>query len=129
MTDKRAISIAWPKLVAVASEGLDVSRRNGYCTNYNYYRIADGRINDSQNLPAKGLVNEKYAKIFEELGVDVVIVSDIGETACRSFTDRGIAIARGASGRAIDAAQDFLDGKLEVSEPTNRRPHATSASL
>lgn len=101
-------------LVVVASEGLEVSRTRGYCTNYNYYPVVNGRIADSQNLPAKGPVGEKYAIIFSQLGVDVVVVGDIGERACRAFTDRGISIARGASGRAIDAAQDYLDGKLEV---------------
>lgn len=106
--------VGWPHLVVVASEGLEVSRTRGYCTNYNYYPVINGRIADSQNLPAKGPVGEKYATIFSQLGVDVVVVGDIGERACRSFTDRGITIARGASGRAIDAAQDFLDGKLDV---------------
>jgi predicted Fe-Mo cluster-binding NifX family protein len=118
---------AWARLVVVASEGLDVSKTRGYCTNYNYYPIVNGRIADSQNLPAKGAVGEKYAVIFSQLGVDVVVVGDIGERACRSFTDRGIAIARGASGRAIDAAQDFLDGKLDVtvgSSPAASEPVA-----
>lgn len=117
----------WARLVVVASEGLDVSKTRGYCTNYNYYPIVNGRIADSQNLPAKGAVGEKYAVIFSQLGVDVVVVGDIGERACRSFTDRGIAIARGASGRAIDAAQDFLDGKLDVtvgSSPAASEPVA-----
>lgn len=116
--DKPEITASWPRLVVAASEGLDVSNRFGYCTNYNYYRIVDGQLADSQNLPAKGKVDEKYAAIFSQFGVDVVIVSDIGERACRSFTDRGITIARGARGRAIDAAQDFLDGKLDVTMPT-----------
>ena len=100
-------------MVVVASEGLGVSGRCGYCTNYNYYRIENGRIVDSQNLPAKGRVDEKYATIFSQLGVDVVVVGEIGDKACRSFTDRDIIMARGAQGRAIQAAQDFLDGKLE----------------
>lgn len=104
----------WPRLVVVASEGLEVSRVRGYCTNYNYYPVVDGHIADSQNLPAKGPVGEKYARIFADLGVDVVVVGDIGERARQAFTDRGIVIASGASGRAIDAAQDFLDGKLSV---------------
>ena len=112
------ITAAWPHLVVVASEGLDVSSRTGYCTNYNYYRVENGQLADSQNLPAKGKVDEKYARIFSQFGVDVVVVSDIGDHACRSFTDRGITIARGAKGRAIEAAQDFLDGKLDVTTPT-----------
>lgn len=129
MSSECPISIVWPKLVVVASEGLDVSRCSGCCTNYNYYRIVDGQISDSQNLPAKGLINEKYARIFKDIGVDVIVVSDIGEEACRSFTDRGITVARGASGRAIDAAQDFLDGKLEVSSGIDRKPQAASSSF
>lgn len=117
--DSFDISSSWPHLVVVASEGLDVSNRTGYCTNYNYYRVVNGQLADSQNLPAKGRVDEKYATIFSQFGVDVVVVSDIGDNACRSFTDRGITIARGAKGRAINAAQDFLDGKLDVTMPTN----------
>lgn len=103
-----------PRLIVVASEGLDVSTHCGMCTNYNYYRVQDGEICDSQNLPAKGAVDEHYAAIFSQFDVDVVIVSDISDKACRSFTERGITIARGATGRAIEAAQDFLDGNLDV---------------
>lgn len=109
--------ISDPHLIVVASEGLDVSKHAGYCTNFNYYRVENYSIVNSQNLPAKGKVNKRFAEIFAPLGVDVVIVNDISPEAEKDFTSRDIAIARGASGRAIDAAQDFLDGMLKVTLP------------
>lgn len=101
-------------LIVVASEGLEVSQHFGICTNYNYYRVENGAIVDSQNLPAKGAVDDHYARIFVQFDVDIVIVNDISDAACNDFIKQGIAIARGGEGRAINAAQDYLDGKLDI---------------
>ena len=109
--------LADPELIVVASEGLEVSPHAGYCTNFNYYRVRDYSIINSQNLPAKGKVDARFAEIFSQFGVDVVVVSDINEEQAADFTSRGIAIARGASGKAIDAAMDYLDGALDVTLP------------
>lgn len=106
-----------PQLIVVASEGLDVSTHPGYCTNFNYYRVKNFCIVNSQNLPAKGKVDARFAETFAQFGVDVVVVGEISEEQAADFTSRGIAIARGAKGKAIDAAMDFLDGALDVTLP------------
>lgn len=105
-------SVKEPRLIVVASEGLDVSSHKDYCTNYNYYPVANHCLFDSQNLPAKGVIDEHYAEIFARFGVDVLITGEMRDDAARCFLNRGICVIRHAKGRAIEAAQAFLNGEL-----------------
>ena len=39
--------------IAVASEGLDVSKHFSSCTNFNFYKVENNELVDSRNLPSK----------------------------------------------------------------------------
>ena len=62
--------------IAVASKGLDVSNHFGCCTNFNYYKVIDNQLVDSEISPVMDTYVEhrliscarlKFAFFFAEL--------------------------------------------------------------
>ncbi len=98
--------------IAVASNGLDVAEHFARCANFNYYTTKSCIIVDSQNMPAQGLECAEYAHLMSGIDVDVLVCDRIGPAARKAFEDLDIRVVDGAKGNALEAAQDYLDGKL-----------------
>lgn len=95
--------------IAVASEGLDVSSHFGCCTNFNYYKVEDNQLVDSRNLPSQGHLCGSQANFLRQIEVKVLICGAISEKDADSMRQAGITVVPGASGRAIAAANAYLD--------------------
>ena len=100
--------------IAVASEGLDVCCHFGCCTNFNYYKVEDGQLVDSRNLPSQGHLCGSQANFLRQIEVKVLLCGTISAKDAESMQQAGIEVVPGASGRAISAAQSYLDGKLSA---------------
>lgn len=95
--------------IAVASEGLDVCPHFNCCTNFNYYKVEDGHLVDSRNLPSQGHLCGSQANFLRQIEVKVLICGAISPSEEKSIEQAGIQVVPGASGRAIEAAQSFLE--------------------
>ena len=95
--------------IAVASEGLDVSSHFGCCTNFNFYKVENGELVDSRNLPSQGHLCGSQANFLRQIEVKVLLCGTISEKDAESMEAAGITVVPGASGRAIVAASNYLE--------------------
>ena len=95
-------------IIAVASDGLEVSSYFERSTNYNCFTIENGTITDYRNLPGQTLQNNKAAEILRELGIDVVIVGCISAPSLASLDDQGLTVFAGAMGDAQAAVNAYI---------------------
>lgn len=101
--------------IAVASEGLDVSSHFSCCTNFNYYKIENGEMVDSRNLPSQGHLCGSQANFLRQIDVKILICGAISKKEIESMENAGIKVVAGASGRAFEVVEEYLkDNPVEV---------------
>ena len=98
--------------IAVASEGLEVAPRFGQCSSYMCYNVECGVIVDCQNMPNLGMPAQRLAALFDEFGVDVLIVNTIEYDVANVFCHAGIEVIAKAHGTAREVAQAYLTRTL-----------------
>lgn len=103
-------------IIAIASDGLDVSRHFGRCSSYGCYTVEDGMVVAFQNMPNLSRPCADMAPLLREVDVDVLIVGNIGASAKEHFERAGIKVVTGASGPVRAALDAFLTGNLESTE-------------
>ena len=94
--------------IAVASEGLDVSSHFSCCTNFNYYKIENGEMVDSRNLPSQGHLCGSQANFLRQIDVKILICGSISKKETETMENAGIKVIPGASGRAFQVVADCL---------------------
>lgn len=110
-------------VIAVASDGRNVSEHFGYCRGFVLYEEngeETGFIENPGHRP--GLL----PRLLAEHKVSVVIAGGMGERAQSLFADRGIEVIVGARGNCSEAVKDYLAGKLK-STGSVCRAHAHAA--
>ena len=71
--------------IAVASEGLDVSKHFSSCTNFNFYKVENNELVDSRNLPSQEHLCGSQANFLRQIEVRVLICGTISERDSREF--------------------------------------------
>lgn len=105
--------------IAVASEGLNVSSHFSCCTNFNYYKVQNGTLADSRNLPSQGHLCGSQANFLRQIDVKVLLCGSISKRDVERMNNAGITVVSGVSGRAIDAAFAYLkDHKQDFPDTT-----------
>lgn len=99
--------------IAVASEGLDVSCHFSCCTNFNYYKVENGALVDSRNLPSQGHLCGSQANFLRQIEVKVLLCGEISKKDAESMHNAGITVVSGMKGKATKAAMDYLDGTFK----------------
>ena len=94
--------------IAVASEGLDVCRHFGCCTNFNYYKVENGQLVDSRNLPSQGHLCGSQANFLRQIEVKVLLCDTISPKDAANMEQAGITVVPGYSGRALTAAESYV---------------------
>ena len=101
--------------IAVASEGLDVSSHFSCCTNFNYYKIENGEMVDSRNLPSQGHLCGSQANFLRQIDVKILIFGANSKKENESMENAGIKVVAGTSGRAFEVVEKYLkDNPAEV---------------
>ncbi len=103
-------------IIAIASDGLDVSRHFGRCSSYSCYTVEDGSIVGFQNMPNLSRPCAEMAPLLRELDVDVLIVGAIGASAKGYFDREGIKVVTGASGSVRSVVDAYLTGNLDSTD-------------
>lgn len=98
--------------IAVASEGLDVSKHFSSCTNFNFYKVENNELVDSRNLPSQEHLCGSQANFLRQIEVRVLICGTLSERDIEIMNKAGITVVTGASGRALKAADAYLHDGL-----------------
>lgn len=94
--------------IAVASSGLDIAASFLQCDNFNYYTTKSCEIVASQNIPEQGMSPEEYAKLMEDMEVNVLICNEISDVAKAAFEERSIVVVSEKQGNALQAAEEYV---------------------
>ncbi|MCX7787558.1 MAG: NifB/NifX family molybdenum-iron cluster-binding protein [Spirochaetes bacterium] len=92
----------------------------GNCDKFTLFTVdrTQRSILSQETLPSPGGCGcrSDLASILASKGVTVLLTSGIGPGAMRVLEKHGIRVVRGATGRAEQAVQDYLSGRLTDSE-------------
>lgn len=99
--------------IAVTYENGEIFQHFGHTEQFKIYDVEDGKIVSSQVVGSDGFGHGALAGFLGSGGVDVLICGGIGGGARMALSGAGIQLYGGVSGKADDAVQAFLDGKLD----------------
>lgn len=102
--------------IAVASEGLEVSRHFGRCSNYNCYTVENGEIVGWQNMSNPASSCSQVAPLFSELDITVMMAGKISAKTKAEFEKHGVTVITGVEGNAKHAVELFLHGMLDTQD-------------
>jgi predicted DNA-binding protein (UPF0251 family)/predicted Fe-Mo cluster-binding NifX family protein len=100
--------------IAVPSNGGMVDEHFGHCREFMVFEVAGGKVMGESVLPSADGCGCKsgIASELARIGVTHLVAGNMGEGAVRVLGANGIAVIRGASGKARAAAEDFAAGAL-----------------
>lgn len=100
-------------IIAVASEGNNVTEHFGHCEKFNLYHVENNRIVKQESVPNPGHKPGFLPNFLHEKGAGVIISGGMGGGAIEIFNERNIEVILGASGDAKAAAESYLRGDLK----------------
>ena len=101
-------------IIAVATEGNNVSQHFGRCPEYTLFKVKDGVVESRTVTPSPGHNPGELPRYLKSLGVSCVIAGGMGPRAQQLFEESSIRVATGVSGTVEEAVDLFLAGKLPV---------------
>ncbi len=100
-------------IIAVASEGTQVTEHFGHCGNFILYHIENKRIARSESFANPGHRPGYLPNFLHDKGVNVIISGGMGSGAIEIFNEKNIEVVLGASGDAREAVESYLGGTLK----------------
>ncbi len=117
-TDERAEEQAMTRTevermkIAVTYENGDVFPHFGHTEHFKVYEVEDGKVVDAQVVSTEGSGHGALAGLLSGMKVDLLICGGIGAGAQAALADAKIRLYGGVSGRADEAVEAFLAGRL-----------------
>lgn len=99
--------------IAVASEHEYVTEHFGHCINFNIFDADNNQIVKKESIPNPGHKPGFLPNYLNDMGVNVIISGGMGGGAIDIFNEKDIEVIVGASGKAQDAAEAYLNGQLK----------------
>lgn len=100
--------------IAVASEGMEVTRHFGHCRNYNIYQTENGEIVKMEEVENPGHKPGFLPRFLNDLGVKTIISGGMGGKAVEIFNSNDIEVIIGAEGGSDENVKRYLAGELET---------------
>ena len=104
--------------IAVASQEKDVTEHFGHCETFWLFDFEGTKLVKSESIANPGHRPGFLPVFLSEKGVNVIISGGMGSGAIDIFNENNIKVVTGASGAAQDAAQAYVDGKLQSANST-----------
>ncbi len=101
--------------IAIPTRENMVDSHFGHCEYYTVLTIGeDKRILGSETIPSpQGCgCKSNIAGVLQEMGVGVMLAGNMGQGALNVLTAHKIEVIRGCSGKVMDVAADYLNGKI-----------------
>lgn len=99
--------------LAVTFENGNIFQHFGHTENFKIYDIENGVIKERRVVNSNGTGHGALAGFLKNEGVDVLICGGIGAGAQTALANAGIRLYGGVSGSADEAADAFLEDRLE----------------
>jgi predicted DNA-binding protein (UPF0251 family)/predicted Fe-Mo cluster-binding NifX family protein len=101
------------KIAVPSRDGL-VDEHFGHCKEFLIFRVEGEKLVEEQAVPSLAGCGCKsgVASVLARAGVTHLIAGNMGEGAVHVLEAQGIAVVRGASGSAKEAAEAFAKGRL-----------------
>jgi predicted Fe-Mo cluster-binding NifX family protein len=99
--------------IAVACDGMNVSQHFGHCEGFEIFTVENRKISARKQYPNPGHKPGFLPNYLSDLGISTIITGGIGGGAIDIFNKKNIEVISGASGKAEDAVQNYLDGNLK----------------
>lgn len=116
--------------IAISSSGIDmeaiVDPRFGRAANFLIYDTESKKVTvleNQQNLQAAQGAGIQSGQLVVNSGAEVVITGNCGPKAFQVLNSAGIAVCIGASGKAVQAIDDYMTGKLKPTDSANVKGH------
>lgn len=102
--------------IAVPSRGGMVDEHFGHCEAFTIFSVENGQgiVSEERLTPPPGCgCKSNIIPVLVEMGVTTLVAGNMGEGAVARLRQSGIQVIRGASGPVRQAAEAFLDGRLQ----------------
>ena len=98
--------------IAIPYENGNIFQHFGRTEKFKIYDIAESKIIKSELTDTNGTGHSALAGFLNGENVDAVICGNMGEGAMSAMSDAKIAVFKGVTGSADDAAKAYSDGSL-----------------
>jgi predicted Fe-Mo cluster-binding NifX family protein len=99
--------------IAVASDNGMVTGHFGHCESFVICDTVDNQIVKSEVIPNPGHRPGFLPNFLNDMGVNVIISGGMGGGAVDIFNEKNIEVIVGATGKAEDSANSYLNGQLQ----------------
>lgn len=99
--------------IAVASDNGLVTGHFGHCESFMIFDAENNKIVKSEAVANPGHKPGFLPNFLNEMGVNVIISGGMGGGAVDIFNEKNIEVITGASGKAEDSANNYLQGMLQ----------------
>lgn len=103
-------------IIAVSTDGTNVSPHFGRCDAFSIFEISEGRALSKKVVQNPGHEPGVLPEFLSKLGVTHVIAGGMGPRAQQMFDAASIKSVTGAAGNVDGVVRRFLSGELEASE-------------
>lgn len=100
-------------IIAIATEGENVSGHFGRCENFTLFEIFESTIKNKNNLNTSENQHGALPAFLKSQGVQVVILGGLGSGAKQGLVANGIEVIAGISGNIDTVINQYLAGNLE----------------
>lgn len=100
-------------IVAVATEGTNVSGHFGKCETITLYEIEGSSIKGKRTVSTIGNQHGNLPPFLKQQGAQVAILGGIGEGAKQGMLDNNIGIIAGITGNIDEVVEKFIAGELK----------------
>ncbi|MDO4394211.1 MAG: DUF134 domain-containing protein [Bacillota bacterium] len=98
--------------IAVTYEDGEIFQHFGHTEKFKIYDVTDNRISGEEVVDTNGSGHGALAGFLMQQGVEILICGGIGGGAQMALAEAGIRLYGGVSGKADDAVNALLNGKL-----------------
>ncbi|MDP2426219.1 MAG: NifB/NifX family molybdenum-iron cluster-binding protein [Candidatus Izemoplasmatales bacterium] len=104
-------------IVAVASDGVNVSNHFGHCKYFALFTIEEDAVSHLELMKNPEVhVHGQLPTLLKEHGVEVIITGTIGEHASSLIKQKNMRLYKGFQGAVQDAIDAWIDGALQDEE-------------
>lgn len=111
-------------IIAVTYENGDVFQHFGHTKQFKFYEIENNEIDKSIIVSTNGQGHGALSSFLSQHKVNILICGGIGAGAKTALEDAGIILYGGVCGKADEAVQSYLQGKLDFNPNVHCSHHS-----
>lgn len=112
--------------IAVTYENGDIFQHFGHTEQFKFYEVDNGKVVSTQVFSSNGAGHGALAQILKDNNVDTLICGGIGGGAQAALASVGIKLYGGVSGKADDAVDALISGRLDFDPDVKCSHHENS---